>query len=532
MMREYRASRSSMAPSRGPWDRGSTLVSITGAVSLAVGACGGDSIAPVDPAEPDAVVNSIQIHAYGDERPGRTIGILGHQVGLGAFALNEDGDTLYRSYQYPGRFSWSSSAPEIAAVDDHDIVLDPDGFRLVTGVSEGTSTITASTGSVAGQATVTVRDAARLAWSVPLGRGTSGYGVVVGADGTIYVGTDEPGVFRSRWFALSPQGDILWTLDLPRTWQSTPAIGADGTLYLGSESGSPQTGRLFAVDPGGTVRWILEDLDGIKSSPALGPDGTIYVAGGRHLYAVDPLGEIQWTYEHDEPIFFISSPAIAGDGTIYIGGMDGLLYAIDPDGSLEWMFKTENVVQGSPTIGTDGTIYLGSMDGSLYAVNPDGTERWRVGLRCGLPWGCLGISSSPSIGPDGTLYMMLQGVTAVDPGGSILWNYGCSTDASTPVVGADGTVYFTGCLPGVEADVISALDAQGNLLWDYRTGGGTMGSPAIGIDGTIVAVSSTHFSFEASVHAIAENGSRNGGYAGAPWPTARGGRDNDGRAGG
>jgi outer membrane protein assembly factor BamB len=488
----------------------------------------------VGPSEPDTVINSIMVYARGDERAGRTIGILGTKVEMGAFALNEDGDTLYSSYLHPGRFSWSSSEPEIAPVDRRDTFSDPVHVRLVTGVREGAADITATSEGVSGATTVTVRDHARLAWSVPVGMGASAYGVVVGADGTIYVGTDEHGVYQSRWSAISPQGGILWTLDLPRTSHSTPAIGADGTLYIGSMSGDPQTGRLFAVNPGGTVEWVLEDLEAVSSSPALGPDGAVYVAGGQHLYAVDPLGEIQWAYEHHERIFFVSSPAVASDGTIYIGGTDGLLYAIDPDGSLRWTFETEDIIQSSPAIGTDGTIYFGSMDGSLYAVNPDGTELWRVGLRCGLPWGCVGISSSPSIGPDGTIYVKLGGVTAIDPEGSILWNYGCQTDGSTPILGADGTVYFTGCVPGAQltgGSAIAALDAQGNLLWDYRTRGGSWGSAAIGIDGMIIGVSFT-LAYEATVHAIVETSSQNGGFEGAPWPTARGNRSNTGRAGG
>jgi hypothetical protein len=62
-----------------------------------------------------------------------------------------------------------------------------------------------------------------------------------------------------------------------------------------------------------------------------------------------------------------------------------------------------------------------------------------------------------------------------------------------------------------------------------------MGSAAIGLDGAIVLTSFSGDSSEShqgTVHAIIEKGSTNGGFAGSPWPTARGDRANTGRAGG
>jgi hypothetical protein len=51
-------------------------------------------------------------------------------------------------------------------------------------------------------------------------------------------------------------------------------------------------------------------------------------------------------------------------------------------------------------------------------------------------------------------------------------------------------------------------------------------SPAIGIDGTILAASYDH-----TLYAIVERDGSNGGFANAPWPKARGNRGNTGRAG-
>src|SRR5690606_18842058 len=118
-------------------------------------------------------------------------------------------------------------------------------------------------------------------------------------------------------------------------------------------------------------------------------------------------------------------------------------------------------IRSSPSIGADGTIYFGSYDGWLYAVHPDGTERWSVGLHCGLPWGCQPVSSSPSIGPDGTIYIVAGNLYAVDPGGSIAWDFrpGCEV-IRAPLLAANGNVHVG----------MITLEAQGHRVWDYGTG--------------------------------------------------------------
>ena len=531
--------------------RGAGILCATSAcLWLLAGGCGGERAAPVGPTTPDTValpapdtvVDSIWVRP-----PERTIGLLGTRFTTTAVAFSADGTRLYASIRDPGRFSWSSSAPEVAAVSADTIGHNGRATRFVTGLSDGTATITATSQGVTGSLTVTVRERARLAWSVPLewsfaegaGRGSIQAGVAIGADGTIYVGWNEYPARRSHWSALSPQGGVLWTLDLPGTGSSTPAIGADGTLYLGSYnvSDSGSWGSLVAVDPGGSIRWILEDLDAIYSSPALGPDGTIYVAGGRHVHAVDPQGEIQWTYETSGRTFSRSSPAVASDGTIYVGGNDHALHAINRDGSPQWTFKTGDLIRAPPSIGADGTVYVPSYDGRLYAVDPDGSERWSVVVMRPPPGyedSSVQVNSPPSIGPDGAIHVLGRGLFAINPDGSIRWHFhsGTSGYRTTPILGADGNVYLA------SGPAVTALDTQGRLLWDYQPGGGYVfsgvsvaASPAIGIDGTIIA---TSFSDRdgGAIHGIVETESANGGYSGSPWPTQRGDRANTGRVGG
>ena len=510
-------------------------------LSLVFGGCGRERTAPVAPSVPDTVAPTTRDTVVASIRitpSERTIGFLGTRFHPFAEALAADGTTLYRTAFDPGRFAWSSSAPEIASV----ILSNGGSTRTVTGLSDGTATITATSRGVTGRLTVTVRERARLAWSVPLEWSFPeavapiliGAGVAIGADGTIYVGWNDDPAQTSHWYALSPQGGILWTVDVPgRTTWGMPAIGADGTLYFGSSIGT--AGSLVAVDPGGSIRWILDNLDAISSSPALGPDGTIHVAGGRHVHAVDSQGEIRWTYETPVRNFFISSPAVTSDGTIYVGGDDHSLHAINRDGSPRWTFKTGDLIRAPPSVGVDGTIYVASYDGRLYAVGPDGSERWSVVVMRppeGFEGSRASVDSPPSIGPDGAIYVLGRGLLAINPDGSIRWHFDSNTSGyrTTPILGADGSIYLA------SGPTVTALDAQGRLLWDFEPGNVPwddhfFASPAIGVDGTIIATS-VSYTDGGTIHGIVELESANGGHAGSPWPTQRGNPANTGRAGG
>jgi outer membrane protein assembly factor BamB len=118
-------------------------------------------------------------------------------------------------------------------------------------------------------------------------------------------------------------------------------------------------------------------------------------------------------------------------------------------------------------------------------------------------------------------------VFALGRGGSLRWT-SLPAAFSTPILGADGTVYVSGA--DHRGSTVAALDSQGRLLWDYVVPTGDFWHPtlAIGVDGTVFAVTTDPI----VLYAITEKNSTNGGFAGSPWPTARGNRANNGRAGG
>lgn len=441
----------------------------------------------------DSVVASVEILP-----PERVLGSIGIMSRMGARTLAADGRPLRGSYAYPERFRWSSNANDVATVDQ---------MGVITSSGQGTATITARSEGVTGRATVVVRDAVRLAWSLPLGASPDA-GVAVAADGTIYVAAG------STLRAVDPGGQLEWSAHTGGVARSTPAIAPDGTIYVATDDSDAS---LLAVDPAGRVQWILGGLGRILSSPAIDRDGTIYVASlDSTLYALDPAGRRKWAF-HARGAFHFSSPALSADGAIIVGAEDGRLYAVDPDGRERWTFQTDGRIWSSPAIALDGAIYFGSHDGHIYALTADGEQQWSVDLGEEV-W------SSPAIGADGTIYVGARGVHALDPTGRRKWSFEGAFPStrvvSTPLVAADGSIYFSG------ADGrVWALDVDGSPKWDYQTRSRLFASPAIGLDGTVYGAS-----YDSTLYAIAERGPGNGGYANAPWPKSRGNRANAGRA--
>jgi outer membrane protein assembly factor BamB len=325
----------------------------------------------------------------------------------------------------------------------------------------------------------------------------------IGADGTIYVGSDD-----CYLYALSSDGQLEWRYEIGCCHylyrDSSPTIGADGTIYVGSAGGL----GLYALSPDGQLKWHYE-IEGeygsmyfVESSPAIGADGTIYVGSyDCYLYALSSDGQLEWRYEIGDRDRVKSSPAIGADGTIYMGCDDGL-YALSPDGQLKWHYEIGwyhyLFRDSSPTIGADGTIYVGS-DDNLFALSPDGQLKWHYEIEGNY------VTSSLVVGADSTIYIKARDgyLYALSPDGQLKWRYKIGDNVhSSPAIGADGTIYVG------SDDGLYALSPDGQLKWHYKIRYGVKSSLAIGEGGTIY-VGGTH------LYALNTN---SGGLANSAWP--------------
>jgi len=243
------------------------------------------------------------------------------------------------------------------------------------------------------------------------------------------------------------------------------------------------TGRSSFSGPSSpTLKWgYATGGNGVCSSAAIGTDGMLYVdSNDGSLYAINPDGSLKWKKSHDTVSSGAhwSSPALATDGTLYIGSADAKLYAYNSqDGSLKWTYPFISPLVASPTVGADGTIYIGA--DTFCALNPNGTLKWQYSTGTTF--------SSAALSADGaTVYVgsYAGNLYALDTAtGSLNWKYSiASTNIdSSPAVGADGSIYF-----GAEDGSVYALYPSGMLKWKYQTGGTSIwASPALGTNGNV-----------------------------------------------
>ncbi|MFB3170053.1 Ig-like domain-containing protein [Neobacillus sp. 179-C4.2 HS] len=256
---------------------------------------------------------------------------------------------------------------------------------------------------------------------------------VIGQNGTIYVSSQDGFVY-----AFSPDGDELWHYALTGNYQpavlASPAIGEDGTIYIAASY------RFYAISPTGQLKWSMMMPYVSESAPAIAKDGTIYAIYGKQIFALNPKGTKKWSQTMAYSI--TSSPVVLEDGGIYLGTngapevltkngiwddnkilsgyikgwvggaairSDGGIYLGNSKGELfyvpksryekDWKFKTEDMIFSTPIIGSDGTVFTNTMYGTIFALNADGTEKWSMDLDEDFKY------NSMSLGKDGSLYI-------------------------------------------------------------------------------------------------------------------------------
>src|SRR5918996_1555194 len=289
----------------------------------------------------------------------------------------------------------------------------------------------------------------------------------VDQQGIVYFGAKDGKVYALRAPSKGIMGEVVWSINLGTTIQTSPAFTPDGTLVIGADDWA-----YYGITPprggsGPRIKWRFQTQGTLITSPAVDSDGTVFVASmDGKIYALEPPKDagqpvkVRWSFSsgaRDDKGGFENAPAIDNEGTLYIGGNDGILYALDTKtGKVKWTFDgvarsgyRTYAIFSSAAIGPDRTVYFGGKDGYLYALREQ-QGFFRSGPQ--VPWRYklgAGIQSSPLLAADGTVYLGDERGTfhAIRPpasGGSAtaLWKFSTKgTLISSPALAADGTLY-------------------------------------------------------------------------------------------
>jgi hypothetical protein len=236
-----------------------------------------------------------------------------------------------------------------------------------------------------------------------------------------------------RLYAVNPDGGLKWVVR--GAGNKGLAVGADGTIYVASED------FINAFNPDGTAKWSFQQKPRafICLGVTVGPDGNIYSVGtqGMGVFSLTPTGTLRWTNAEaysrrivdyaeivigpnngQDQLYFSANNhtravrlldgasvfTIPPSGQPVVSPLDGTMHAAaaasNPSGQLLWAFTfpISGLPVSVPDLAFDGTHYTTYRTTELYALNPNGSEKWHVALTNYL--------GPPNVDPDNALVVV------------------------------------------------------------------------------------------------------------------------------
>lgn len=236
-------------------------------------------------------------------------------------------------------------------------------------------------------------------WTKSHGTGGAASGLSVG-EGVVYVAWgfgDAPAQVDA---VAAADGFLLWSTELEGGYVLAPSVGADGTIYAVAPGANCCEDLVYALSPEGDILWTFRwmNIDSyIRSPPVVAPSGRIHVAATASLLAIDPDGTLAWSFPL--PGTNDREPVVDANGTVYVlTDIEGM-YAVNADGTLKWHYGPGLYSSGSPAIGGDGTLYFYSWipERVAIALTSDGQFLWSSPIQDSSGW--------PAIGRNGELYI-------------------------------------------------------------------------------------------------------------------------------
>jgi outer membrane protein assembly factor BamB len=139
-----------------------------------------------------------------------------------------------------------------------------------------------------------------------------------------------------RFVAWSSQGGVLWWLTMPNdeVLVGQPAVAANSNLYVRANK------SLIAFSPQGEILWTKElpmataDAQ-IMTPTTLNNSGVVLATSPREVVAFDPTGSKMWEFTLPGSTTMLSAPVNNPNGTIAIATEQALL-GLTGDGAMLW----------------------------------------------------------------------------------------------------------------------------------------------------------------------------------------------------
>jgi outer membrane protein assembly factor BamB len=264
------------------------------------------------------------------------------------------------------------------------------------------------------------------------------------------------GAYNSLFFSLDPQsGQDNWsTEDVQNLWIASP-LAIDDTIYAPNANHT-----LYSLDENGDPTAVFTAEDALWATPIT--DGkTIYLASMDHNVYALPIGSKDPTWVRPLNGAMVSPPALSPEGVLYVGTFGSEIVAIDSrTGNIVWEQPTSNWVWASPVF-ADGLVYATDMSGMFYAFDAEtGNVEWDFDAQAP-------ITGSPLI-HEGTVYIASEDgqVRTFDTDGNRGWTEKIAGRLLSSPVAAGDLILF-GVVESEDAEVIVALDSNGNQQWVF-----------------------------------------------------------------
>ncbi len=305
-----------------------------------------------------------------------------------------------------------------------NFAFSPDG-QVVYSVSQTTKTLLAIN-TITGQ----------IKWQKEIDAATYGAGIAVGADGMVYLGTEDT---NGTLYAFSPNGTVRWQVSMGAAVKASPAVTSDGVVYALCDGA-----KLIAYDAGnGTQKWSAT-LSGNAGGVAVDNNGNVYAGTSSGVWAYTSQGTQIWKSSEAHKVTERGG-SLALDvthNTVFatLKGKVGIAAINMSNGATRWTYASEYNDCYHPVVDAAGTVYFNEKNGALYAVNSDGTLKWKYTENIGYTY------SGFAIGANGhayiTQYASPFAILDIDERGvaSVLSNI--SQTMSPVCIGPDARLYY------------------------------------------------------------------------------------------